>query len=252
MFSSISKTKYPSLDYSFIPAVNSDKRSPCPALNALANHGYIPRSGTDIKFSHLLHAVQNVYNLSLPLALLLTLVGYLTCAKFSLGVNSNAHGGYLWRLAPSWTLDLADLSARGWSKIAHDASFVHPSGIPSHAPDPVLLASLLSAASASAGMTLEGLAAVHAERARALPRPLSGFHQQIAFGECALGWLVMRNAKTGVVEVDTLAQWFGEERLPEGWWEARRPARAVGLREARETAGQVQEELIKERDASRI
>ncbi|KAJ7648167.1 Chloroperoxidase, partial [Mycena rosella] len=218
-------------DHSFVPEANPEKRSPCPALNALANHGYIPRSGTEITFSHLLHAVKDVYNLSLPLAFLLTVAGYATCAKFSLHTMS-------------WKLNLADLSARGWNKIAHDASLVHPSGIPSHTPDLALLENLLSAASRprSPGMTLEGLAVVHAARARNLPRPLSGFHAQVAFGECALGWLVMRNAQTGVIEVGTLEQWFGEERLPKGWQEdSSRPGNSVGLLQARKTAGQVQE-----------
>ncbi|KAJ7656221.1 Chloroperoxidase [Mycena rosella] len=224
---SLPKTKYAAENYFFIPAVNADtQRSPCPALNALANHGYIPRNGTEIPFSQLLHAVKAVYNLSLPLALLLTVVGYATCGTFSLHTMS-------------WTLTLADLSARGWNKIAHDASLVHPSGIPSHAPDPALLANLLGAA--DAGMTLKGLAAVHAARERDLARPLDGLHGQIAFGECALTWLVLRNPTTGVVERDALAQWFGEERLPTGWWEEPRPRTPVGLRQARKTAGQVQE-----------
>ncbi|KAJ7656224.1 hypothetical protein B0H17DRAFT_1213832 [Mycena rosella] len=141
----------------------------------------------------------------------------------------------------SWKLNLADLSARGWSKIAHHASLVHPSGIPSYTPDLALLENLLSAASRSGspGMTLEGLAAVHADRARNLPRPLSGFHAQVAFGECAFGWLVMRNPQTSVIEVDTLEQWFGEERLPEVWEDSRRFGNTVGLREVRETASQV-------------
>ncbi|KAJ7656222.1 Chloroperoxidase [Mycena rosella] len=231
--SSLSNTQYAAGDHSFIPATTSDRRSPCPALNTLANHGYIPRSGTGIRFWDVLQAVKNVYNLSFPLAFLLTLAGYATCATFSL-----KH--------VSWTLDLADLSVRGWDKIAHDASLVHPSGIPSHTPDPALLENLLSAADhpgpqVETGMTLEGLAAVHAERKRSLPRPLSGFHDQIALGECALGWLVMRNVQTGVVELDTLAQWFGEERLPKGWWEKfRRPRSPVGLWQARSVAGQAQ------------
>ncbi|KAJ7255050.1 Chloroperoxidase [Mycena haematopus] len=197
-------------DYTFIPAGPSDKRSPCPALNALANHGYLPRNGTQITFTHLLHAIKAVYNLSLPLALLLALAGFLT--------------------------------SRGWNKITHDASLVHASGIPSHAPDPALLSSFLSAASEheEAGLTLKGLAAVHALRERDLPHQLSSLHEQVALGECALGWLVMHNPITGVIDLDTLEQWFGEERLPHGWWESKRPAKEVGLIQARKTAGKVQ------------
>ncbi|KAJ7468763.1 Chloroperoxidase [Mycena latifolia] len=251
MPSSIHNSEYTASDYSFIPAAPSARRAPCPALNALANHGYIPRSGTDITFSHLLHAVKNVYNLSFPLAFLLTVAGFLTCAKFTRNTPSHEETSWnstsptrstsCWSLPFSWTLDLADLSARGWIKIAHDASLVHPSGIPSHAPDPALLENLLSAAQAEDGMTLEGLAAVHVERAQNLRHPLDSLHEQIVCGECALSWLVMGNPRTGVIDVDTLAQWFGEERLPKGWWdESKRPANPVGLRLARKTADTVQ------------
>ncbi|KAJ7500734.1 hypothetical protein B0H11DRAFT_1714086 [Mycena galericulata] len=247
-------------NYSFIPARGSDKRSPCPALNALANHGYISRRGTHIKFTHLLHAVKTVYNLTLPLAFLLTLVGFLTCAKFSLNtptpeapsstkepLRTSLCRGYRWKFSFSWTLDLADLSARGWNKITHDASLVHASGVPSHAPDPALLANFLSAASRPApetqtpiGMSLRGLTVVHAARERNLPRPLNTFHEQVALGECALGWLVMHNPDTGAIPLETLAEWFGEERLPKGWWSSKRPVRPIGLWLARRTAGNVQ------------
>ncbi|KAF7373225.1 HEME-HALOPEROXIDASE domain-containing protein [Mycena sanguinolenta] len=239
-------------EYPFIPAGTSDRRSPCPALNALANHGYLPRHGTQITFMQLLHAIKMVYNLSLPLALLLTLAGFLTCGKLSISWAKPKtaskpdsfvpYQGHEWGLPISWTLSLSDLSARGWNKIAHDASLVHPSGIPSHAPDPILIASLLSFASDSheAGLTLDGLAAVHAQRERTLPHRLGSLHEQVACGECALAWLVMGNPATGVIDLETLEQWFGDERLPDGWWNLKRPTEAVGLIRARKTAGKVQ------------
>ncbi|KAG1713572.1 hypothetical protein DVH05_001359 [Phytophthora capsici] len=39
-------------------------RSPCPALNALANHGYLPRNGQDIGKSVLKAAIMNVFNMA--------------------------------------------------------------------------------------------------------------------------------------------------------------------------------------------
>ena len=38
------------------------RRSSCPAVNTLANRGYINRSGRDITYSDLAHAVRDVYN----------------------------------------------------------------------------------------------------------------------------------------------------------------------------------------------
>ncbi|KAJ7481266.1 Chloroperoxidase [Mycena galericulata] len=46
----------------FIPPKEGDKRSPCPALNALANHGILPRDGQNIKFADLDHHVRDTYN----------------------------------------------------------------------------------------------------------------------------------------------------------------------------------------------
>ncbi|KAK7029847.1 heme-HALOPEROXIDASE domain-containing protein [Favolaschia claudopus] len=232
--------------FEFIPAKESDKRSPCPALNALANHGYLPRDGTDITFSELLRTIKAVYNLSFPLALLLTLAGFLTCARLSISRPTpktdlfSTFDPFRW-LSVSWTLNLSDLSARGWNKIAHDASLVHPSGVPSHAPDPALVSDLLASAHRSKphGLTLDALAAIHARRERGIAQPLSSFHDQVAQGESALAWLVMQNPSTGAIDEDTLKRWFGEERLPEGWWESRRPVAPVGLSLARRTAGQV-------------
>ncbi|KAG7387869.1 hypothetical protein PHYBOEH_008109 [Phytophthora boehmeriae] len=38
------------------------RRSPCPALNALANHGYLPRNGQDITHEMFIAAIKDVYN----------------------------------------------------------------------------------------------------------------------------------------------------------------------------------------------
>ncbi|KAF7362906.1 Cloroperoxidase [Mycena venus] len=34
--------------HAFIPAKSTDLRAPCPGLNTLANHGYLPRDGRNI------------------------------------------------------------------------------------------------------------------------------------------------------------------------------------------------------------
>ncbi|KAH7073616.1 Chloroperoxidase [Paraphoma chrysanthemicola] len=37
----------------YLPATPSDKRSPCPMINTLANHGYLPRTGQSITATHM-------------------------------------------------------------------------------------------------------------------------------------------------------------------------------------------------------
>ncbi|KAL0465968.1 Chloroperoxidase [Neurospora intermedia] len=51
-------------DHSWQKPGPDDHRSPCPMLNALANHGYLPHSGRDISLSQLMHGLQRGINLS--------------------------------------------------------------------------------------------------------------------------------------------------------------------------------------------
>lgn len=44
------------------------RRSPCPGLNSLANHGYLPRNGQNISHAELSHALVSVFNLDPKLA----------------------------------------------------------------------------------------------------------------------------------------------------------------------------------------
>lgn len=47
----------------YIPPTPADCRSPCPALNTLANHGLLPRNGKGIDYKQLKEALIGVYNL---------------------------------------------------------------------------------------------------------------------------------------------------------------------------------------------
>ncbi|KAF7164830.1 hypothetical protein CNMCM5623_009257 [Aspergillus felis] len=53
---------------------NGDQRGPCPALNALANHGYIPRSGV-VSFVDVIAAINNVYGMGVDLGTILAVMG---------------------------------------------------------------------------------------------------------------------------------------------------------------------------------
>lgn len=47
-------------DHPYHPRTETDARSPCPALNTLANHGFIPRDGRNITFDTIFDAVVKV------------------------------------------------------------------------------------------------------------------------------------------------------------------------------------------------
>ncbi|KAJ7058528.1 Cloroperoxidase [Mycena amicta] len=55
--------------HKFIAPGPNDERSPCPGLNALANHGYLPRSGQNFTVPEVLEAATEVYNLDWPILL---------------------------------------------------------------------------------------------------------------------------------------------------------------------------------------
>ncbi|KAJ7585140.1 Chloroperoxidase, partial [Mycena floridula] len=225
--------------HTFVASAEIDHRAPCPALNALANHGYIPHSGTNVGFVQLVKALTKVYNISLPLALLLAVPAFLIY-----GTLENKSNPFKWE----FTLDLASLSAFGHTKIAHYASLVHPNH-PSHAPGPDLVKDVLERAQhryRPDGLNIGDLAALRVTREAALlpPMKMDPLHIQIALGESSLAWLVMRehvqNGDEDVIPAKRVEQWFGEERLPDGWWEQVRPKKTIGLLDARKKAGEVQ------------
>lgn len=65
----------------FVGATTPYRRSPCPGLNTLANHGYLPRDGKNITLETALAAVQEHYSLGDDL---LALIATLTPSVFDL------------------------------------------------------------------------------------------------------------------------------------------------------------------------
>ncbi|KZP27906.1 Cloroperoxidase [Athelia psychrophila] len=199
-------------------AKSGDSRAPCPALNSLANHGFLPRNGKNLGFFQIVGALREVYNLSIPFAVLLTIVGILFCG----------HG---------LQLDLSDLAVH--NKIEHDASFAHGDAMPGakFAPisvDPKRFRHFLSYAALNKGLFIEDMVKARVDYQQ-LSKPLDNLHAQIAQGEVALAWMTMKDA-SGKISIDTLKQWWGDERLPEGY---QRPAQVVGLLETRNKANAV-------------
>ncbi|KAF7297994.1 HEME-HALOPEROXIDASE domain-containing protein [Mycena chlorophos] len=64
--------------FGFIPAKPTDLRSPCPALNSLANHGYLPRDGRNLTIRQVLQVSNDVYNVAPALLLGVAKLGLLT------------------------------------------------------------------------------------------------------------------------------------------------------------------------------
>lgn len=90
----------------YIPPQDSDSRSACPMLNALANHGILPRDGKNIPFTELNQRVRQTFNFA---------------PSFCFFVP-NFSARFLNKSYAQDTFDLADLSLHAANAIEHDAS----------------------------------------------------------------------------------------------------------------------------------
>ena len=52
----------------WIPSGTGDVRSPCPAMNALSNHGYLPRNGKNIKRQTIIDSLNQILGLDVEFA----------------------------------------------------------------------------------------------------------------------------------------------------------------------------------------
>lgn len=164
--------------------------------------------------------MRNVYSLSLPFAVFLSFVGMMTCG----------HGMFRMKL------NLDDLAAH--NKIEHDASLTRADAAPGQlkAPipvDPKRFQTFLGYATLNRGLFVEDFveARVSIEQQS---KPLDNLHAQVAQGEVAAAWFVMKDEE-GKIPLDRLRQWWGEERLPDGW----KKPKTVGLLETRTKANEV-------------
>ncbi|TFK53278.1 Cloroperoxidase [Heliocybe sulcata] len=199
-----SKEKSLPEDHPFIPRTKTDSRAPCPALNALANHGYLPRNGRTISQWDLIRALRQGYNCSLPLALFLTWGGYLLLAQF----------GHI-------TLD--DLRRHGY--IEHIASLAHgdPNGDEEYAPNTVILDLMDDLMKDGRDGHLDALAVARARVSResSYSIPIDGLHAEVARGEMALV-LGIFGGEEERVDLEMLRQWFVQEKFPPNWKPAHR------------------------------
>ncbi|KAF8885635.1 Chloroperoxidase [Infundibulicybe gibba] len=190
------------VDHSYIPADEQAHRAPCPALNMLANHGYINRTGHDISIWELFRALRDVFNLSFPLAILLSLGALFVCRN---GLR----------------VDLQSLAEH--NAIEHNYSLVHRDASPgSHdapiAPSKAMLSKLIKYARPGHGLSLGDFARARYEREHPphskAAAVLDSLHSHIATGESALTWGIMRDSN-GEVPINRMREFYGDERIPE-------------------------------------
>jgi hypothetical protein len=136
--------------------------------------------------------------------------------------------GGIFSCGRSLKIDLTDLALH--NRIEHDASLTHANAQPGarYAPIPVdkeLLHKLLDASRNPDTLSFDDLVSVRANRDATLNRPLSWVHGTIAKGEVALT-VQLFGDEEGNMPKKYLQEWFGEERLPQGWF---KPIVTIGL-----------------------
>lgn len=187
---------------------HDDVRSPCPALNTLANHGIIPKSGRGLSIRMLQRALGDTYNIGLDVSTIFAIGGLLTSPHPFRG-----------------TFDLSDLKKHNF--IEHDASLSREDlGISGDAVTfrPDIWAGVIGEFKGMANTTIEAAAAARAKRVAISSSRDTAFiytrkTKLLSYGETALYLGAFGGLKTGVASVDWINTWFTEERLPiaEGW-----------------------------------
>ncbi|KAJ8589492.1 Cloroperoxidase [Rhizopogon salebrosus TDB-379] len=190
----------------FRPPKEGDSRCSCPAINAMANHGIISRSGREISFAELNHHIRATYN-------------------FSPSFCSFVPHFAAWMLKKSYSKDTFDLEELDvHNGIEHDASIVRldtalqPDQSVKHVPfiEELLTVSTIKDKDGNDIITAKDLSRILGKRravARAVNKEfsLSFFHK--LFGST--------NASTLITvfggRVDDLRDILLHERIPEGW-----------------------------------
>ncbi|TFK53277.1 Cloroperoxidase [Heliocybe sulcata] len=196
-----SMTSAPSLpeDHPYIPPGPNDYRSPCPALNTLANHGYLPRDGRNLRARVLIKALQEGYNLTYPLAAFLTYGGFILLGQF-------AH------------VSLLDLCRH--NAVEHNASLAHADAASGseYAPNvsqPGYMQALETDSSDGAHLTNFDVAKARVRREEQ-SGDMDGVHAEIARGEMALVLRIFGGPEEKI-PLEDLRCWLMEERFPAGW-----------------------------------
>ncbi|KAK4163989.1 Cloroperoxidase [Cladorrhinum sp. PSN259] len=194
----------------YIPATPADSRSPCPGLNALANHGFLPRSGKNIDLPTYQYAVQHAYNFA---------------HDFLEGVFADALNFHLSTTGNSSTFNLDDLKAH--DKIEIDGSLSRNDfyfGDDLHF-DPVIWATtanrlgLYDCVQDSEFVTVERAAVARAARVRDAKVANPSFNASAAEqsgspGTTALYLATLWNETEGAAPKTWVRDFFEKERIP--------------------------------------
>ncbi len=183
-----------------IAAAAVERRGPCPALNALANDGYLPRDGR-VTAEQLVHAIHERLGVASSIARVLARAAVDNFGKP--GENGET------------VVDLSDLVKHG--VIEHDASLTRPDSRDGNAAPvcPPLLDQLLGLSKDGQTLTLEDLATAHQLR---IAQSSAGGHtvplkaSVLGLFEAAILYQVLRGKSA--IALTEAREFLGTEHLP--------------------------------------
>jgi hypothetical protein len=188
----------------------NDARGPCPGLNTLANHGYLPSNGREISRDILAQAMLDGYNIARSDAIIL----------FSQAVRTNPKPF-------ARTFDLDTLGREGvlehdFSLSRSDRFFADP--LPFNETVWKETASFFKTEEITVQQLADARMARLATSKRTNPQHKNSLLSDgFSWGECASFFEIMADGTTGTVRKDFIEYWFRNERMPTeiGW--TRRP-----------------------------
>ncbi|KAL8369789.1 hypothetical protein RB595_000227 [Gaeumannomyces hyphopodioides] len=195
-----------------------DRRSPCPGLNALANHGYLPRDGFNISAEQYFKAADEGINFSRDALENLVKMG------LSLSTTGNNN-----------TFHLDDINKH--NAIEHDSSLSRNDAFfgDNHSFNPTIWNST-RAWFTEPIIGLEHAARAVVQRLVAAKASNPGFgltkeQEGLAVGATALYMSALGDKVNGTVRRDYVRAFFEEERLPaaEGWCRAEEPVKSSDI-----------------------
>ncbi|KAK4446746.1 putative aromatic peroxygenase [Podospora aff. communis PSN243] len=189
------------VDHSWQAPTPTDSRSPCPMINALANHGYLPRDGKNVSLADLITGFKDAINLAPDATLIVGLKA----------LQASSTGNFL-------TIHLSDLAKHG--VIEHDGSLsrhdIHSGDNHTFAPEVwAVTASQLNTETISIPLSAQ----VRKNRLAAAQSVNPDFHMnkddiRFSFIETASYQLVFGRGLDGDARTDWVRILFEQERLP--------------------------------------
>ncbi|RIA85279.1 Chloroperoxidase [Glomus cerebriforme] len=185
------------------PPGENDVRSPCPALNCLANHGFLPRSGKDFSMSELIDALKKGFNLSGAFASMQALTAFTMYGKLFQKIS------------------LSDLQRHG--VLEHDASLTRQdAAIGDHVKVDNALVDLLLTYKVNEKINIESLAKLHHVRYADSKERNKDFYygwrqKSLSFGESSLLLCIIGAATNKEIDTKVAEILFKKEKLADEW-----------------------------------